>query len=49
MKTLRANFSVLTLCVCIFWQKEIGIKAARKMLVKLTDGGNVNNILRAAF
>ncbi len=30
-------FSVLTLCVGFFWQKEIGIKAARKMLVKLTD------------
>jgi len=32
-----------------FWQKEIGIEAARKMLAKLTDGGLVNNILSAAF
>ena len=29
------NFSVVTVCVCIFWQKDIGTKAARKMLMKL--------------
>jgi len=32
----------------LFWQKNIGKKAARKMLVKMT-GLNFINVLRAAF
>jgi hypothetical protein len=30
------SFHVLTICVCKFWQKDFGAKAAHKMLVKLT-------------
>jgi hypothetical protein len=30
------SFYVLTIWVCIFWQKDFGAKAAHKMLVKLT-------------
>jgi hypothetical protein len=33
-----------------FWQKKnIGTKAAYKILMKLTTGINITNILRAAF
>ena len=32
------SFHVLTVWIVIFWCKEIGAKAARKMLVKLTTG-----------
>jgi hypothetical protein len=32
------TFYVLTIWVCIFWQKDFGAKAAHKMLVKLTPG-----------
>jgi hypothetical protein len=31
------------------WQKNIGAKAAPKMLMKLTTGVNFINVLRAAF
>jgi hypothetical protein len=30
---------VFTIWVCNFWQKDIGAKAAHKMLVKFTSGG----------
>jgi hypothetical protein len=33
----------------IFWQKDLGAKAAHKMLVKLTTDVNFTNILQAAF
>jgi hypothetical protein len=32
------TFYVLTIWVCIFWQKDFGAKAAHKMMVKLTPG-----------
>jgi len=32
-----------------FWQKNIGAKAAHKMLMKLTTGLNFTNILGASF
>ena len=35
-KSLLSSFFVLSTKVCIFWQKEIGAKAARKILVILT-------------
>jgi len=41
--------SVLTISVCIFWEKEIVKKAAHKMLVKLTPRVNFTSILIAAF
>ncbi len=33
----------------LFWQKDLGAKAAHKMLVKLTPGGNFIIILQPAF
>jgi hypothetical protein len=36
-------YSPLKVCICIFWQKDIGKKAAHKMLVKLTKGINFTN------
>ena len=41
-KVLRAAFCTDGLGLYFFWQKEIGAKAARKMLVKLTP----NHVLR---
>ena len=35
-KSALRNFSLLTVWVAIFWQKEISSKAAHKLLVKLT-------------
>ena len=35
-ESVLQSFSVLTVCVHIAWQTEIGVKAACKMLVKLT-------------
>ena len=35
-ESLLSSFSVDTLRFDFFWRKEIGAKAARKMLVKLT-------------
>jgi len=32
------SFSLLTVLICNFWQKNISTKAARKILVKLTTG-----------
>jgi len=32
-----------------FWQKNIGAKAAQKMLMKLTKGVNFANSLRSSF
>jgi len=48
-KSVLCSFTVFTVCVCNFWQKEISTKAAHKMLVKLTKGVNFTNILQAAF
>ena len=39
-ESLVSSFSVLTFRFVIFGRKEIGAKAARKMLVKLTPGGD---------
>ena len=38
MKVFRAAFLYLRLRFVFFWQKQIGEKVARKMLVKLTAG-----------
>ena len=35
-KIVLCSFSILTVCVSIFFQKKIGKKAAHKLLVKLT-------------
>jgi hypothetical protein len=37
-KVLCAAFMCLQFWFVIFWQKDFGAKAARKMLVKLTPG-----------
>ncbi len=37
-KSLKCSFSTLTICVCIYSQKEIVEKATRKMLMRLTPG-----------
>ena len=37
-ESVLSSFSVLTFRFVIFWRKEIGANAARKMLVKLTHG-----------
>ena len=47
-KCLLSSFSVLTFQVCKLLAHEIGAKAARKILVKLTPGDNFTNILRRA-
>jgi len=39
----------LALYFAIFWQKNIGAKAAREMLVKMTTCVNFINVLKAAF
>jgi len=38
------SFPLVTAWLCIFWQKEIGAKAAWKILAKLTKGVNIVNI-----
>ena len=43
------SFSVLTDCVYIFWQKEIGKKAAHKMLVKMTPRLNLRKVLSSSL
>ena len=35
-ESVMFSFSLLTVCLCIFLRKEIGVKAACKILVKLT-------------
>jgi hypothetical protein len=37
-KVLREAFLYLDFKVCTFWRKNIGTKAARNVLVKLTPG-----------
>jgi len=37
-KSALQNFSLITVWLCNFWRKEIGAKAAHKMLVELTPG-----------
>jgi len=44
-KVLCTPFMCLQFGFVIFWQKEFGTKAAYKMLVKLTPGVNVTNLL----
>ena len=45
-KSVWHSFSVITVWVCNFCQKEIGTKAACKLLAKLTTGGyHINEIL----
>ena len=44
-KSLLSSFSVDKLRFDFFWRKDIGAKAARKTLVKLTTGVNFTNIL----
>ena len=41
-KSVLSSFSVLTFRFVIFWRKEIGAKAACKLLVKLTLVDNLN-------
>ncbi len=36
-------FMCLQVGFVIFWRKDLGAKAANKMLVKLTPGGSVGN------
>jgi hypothetical protein len=40
MKVFCAAFMCLQFGFLIFWQKDIGAKAAHKMMVKLTQGGS---------
>ena len=40
-KSVISSFSVITVCLCIFWEKEICKKAARKMLLKLIPDYNM--------
>jgi len=35
---ISPSLSLITVCICNFWQKITGAKAALKMLVKLTTG-----------
>jgi hypothetical protein len=44
-KVFCAAFMCLHIGFVIFWQKNFGAKAAHKMLVKLTPGGNFTNRL----
>jgi len=43
------SFSPLSPWLCIFWQKNIGAKAARKMMVELTVGAYFTNSLHKSF
>jgi hypothetical protein len=49
MNVFCVAFISLQFGFVIFRQKDFGAKAAPKMLVKLTPGVNVTNILQAAF
>ncbi len=43
-------FYVLTVVICfVFWRKDIGAKAATKLLAKLTQDVNFTIILQVAF
>jgi len=44
-----STFSLIVIGFAFFWKKNIGAKAACKMLVKLTKGVNFINILSAHF
>jgi hypothetical protein len=46
-KSVLCSFSLVSFV--IFWCKNIGAKAACKMLVKLTPVANFTNILQAAY
>ncbi len=48
-KVVSTPFMCLQFGFVIFWQEDFGAKAAHKMLVTLTPGVNVTNILWAAF
>jgi hypothetical protein len=48
-KVFSTAFSQLQFDFVIFWQKDIGAKAAHNILTKLTTGVNFINILLAAF
>jgi len=39
----------LQFCFVIFWQKNIGVTATCKMLMKLSTGANFTNFLQAAY
>jgi hypothetical protein len=43
-KVLCTAFICLQFVFVIFWQKDFGAKAAHKMLVKLTPGGQNSNL-----
>jgi hypothetical protein len=44
-KVFCAAFMCLQFGFVIFWRKDFGAKAARKMLVKLTPGVSVKKLL----
>jgi len=44
-KVLRSAFLYLHIDFVFFWRKNIGEKGAHKMLMKLTQGVNITNIL----
>jgi hypothetical protein len=44
MKVFGAAFMCLQYGFVIFWQKDFGMKAVHKMLVKLTPGVNVKKL-----
>jgi len=48
-KVFSTAFSLLTIWLYIFWQKNIGAKAAHKMFVKLITLVNFTNFFGAAF
>jgi hypothetical protein len=44
MRVFGAAFMCLQFGFVIFWQKDFGVKAVHKMLVKLTPGVNVKKL-----
>jgi len=49
MKVFCEAFLYLQFGFVIYWQKNIGAKAAHKMLMKLTTGLNFTNIFQGVF
>jgi len=48
-KVFSTSFSLLTIWLYILWQKNIGAKATRKMIMKLTTLVSLTNFFGAAF
>jgi len=48
-KSILRSYSLISVWLCNFWHKNIDEKAACKMLMKLTTGVDLTNMLTCSF